>query len=73
MSAGLIGWTIYGATALWVLLATGRLARTFDPLPVLAREGRRTDAADGEDDDEDDGSRRAAPRARSSMAIAERT
>jgi hypothetical protein len=72
VSAGLVGWTLYGATALWVLLATGRLARTFDPLPVLAREGRRVDGEDGESDrDADDAPRPAAPQPRHCGAVAE--
>jgi hypothetical protein len=56
VSAGIVGWTIYGGTALWILLATGPLARIFDPLPILAREGAASDTCDDDegDDDEDE-------------------
>jgi CSLREA domain-containing protein len=66
LTAGTLWWAIYGGTTLWILLATGPLARTFDPLPVLMRDdndGPR-DAADamfeeGEDEpDPDDGTPR---------------
>jgi hypothetical protein len=53
VSAGIVGWTIYGGTALWILLATGPLARIFDPLPILAREAATADVLDGDDDEDE--------------------
>jgi hypothetical protein len=58
LTAGAVWWAIYGGTTLWILLAAGPLARTFDPLPVLARDHDDTpaeDAADALFDDRDDG------------------
>jgi hypothetical protein len=47
VSAGVLWWLVNGGTLLWIVLAYGPLARTFDPLPILARERR--------DDEDDDG------------------
>ena len=47
VSAGVLWWLVNGGTLLWIVLTYGPLARTFDPLPILARERR--------DDEEDDG------------------
>jgi hypothetical protein len=47
VSAGVLWWLVNGGTLLWIVLTYGPLARTFDPLPILARERR--------DDDEEDG------------------
>ena len=47
VSAGLLWWLVNGGTLLWIVLTYGPLARTFDPLPILARERR--------DDEDDDG------------------
>jgi hypothetical protein len=47
VSAGVVWWLVNGGTLLWIVLTYGPLARTFDPLPILARERR--------DDEDDDG------------------
>ncbi|MCX7211794.1 MAG: Ig-like domain-containing protein [Burkholderiales bacterium] len=47
VSAGVLWWLVNGGTLLWIVLTYGPLARTFDPLPILARERR--------DDEDDDG------------------
>jgi hypothetical protein len=46
VSAGVLWWLVNGGTLLWIVLAYGPLARTFDPLPILARERRDDDADD---------------------------
>jgi hypothetical protein len=47
VSAGILWWLVNGGTLLWIVLAYGPLARTFDPLPILARERDDEDADDG--------------------------
>jgi hypothetical protein len=38
LTAGVLWWAIYGGATVWLLIATGPVARTFDPLPILARD-----------------------------------
>jgi VCBS repeat-containing protein len=38
LTAGMLWWAIYGGATVWLLIATGPVARTFDPLPILARD-----------------------------------
>jgi len=53
VSAGVLWWLVNGGTLLWIVLAYGPLARTFDPLPILARERSDEDADDGVADPQD--------------------
>ncbi len=48
LTAGSVWWAISGGATLWILLAAGPLARTFDPLPALLRDDREApmDAAE---------------------------
>ncbi|MFM1988925.1 MAG: hypothetical protein RJA99_1882, partial [Pseudomonadota bacterium] len=64
LTAGVVWWVLSGGATLWLLIATGPIARTFDPLPVLVRDdaalpGDEADAlfdgGGGDDDDDDDG------------------
>jgi hypothetical protein len=53
VSAGVVWWLVNGGTLLWIVLTYGPLARTFDPLPILARERRDDEDDDGPPDRQD--------------------
>ncbi|MEI7446686.1 MAG: hypothetical protein WCK28_17485, partial [Burkholderiales bacterium] len=80
LTAGVVWWVLSGGATLWLLIATGPIARTFDPLPVLTRDDLLTpdDEADalfdGDGDDQDDdapSAGTAGPRRRPRIAVVE--